>query len=69
MSAGAVIVGRAAGLTVIILDTEARALPQISVAVQVSVTLPPQASGVAENVDVLEVPEIRHPPDKSIRIR
>ena len=38
MSAGAVIVGRAAGLTVIILDTEASALPQISVAVQVSVT-------------------------------
>ena len=61
MSAGAVIVGRAAGLTVIILDTEASALPQISVAVQVSVTLPPQASGVAENVDVLEVPDIRHP--------
>ena len=66
MSAGAVIVGRAAGLTVIILDTEARALPQISVAVQVSVTLPPQASGVAENVDVLEVPEIRHPPDSPL---
>jgi hypothetical protein len=60
--AGVVIVGSAAGLTVIIRDTEARALPQTSVAVQVSVTVPPQASGVAVNVDRLDVPLISQPP-------
>ena len=38
-----VIVGNAAGLTVIVLETCASALPQVSVAVQVSVTVPPQA--------------------------
>ena len=51
MSAGAVIVGSAAGLTVIILDTLAIVLPHISVAVHVSVTVPPQAFGVAVKVD------------------
>ena len=59
---GAVIVGKAAGITVIVLETEANALPQESVAVQVSVTVPPQAEGVAENVDGLEVPLIKQPP-------
>ena len=44
---GAVIVGKAAGDTVIVLDTDAKALPQASVAVHVSVTTPPQAPGVA----------------------
>jgi type IV secretory pathway protease TraF len=62
MFAGAVIVGGAAGLTVITRDTEARALPQTSVAVQVSVTVPPHASGVAVNVDRFDVPLISHPP-------
>jgi hypothetical protein len=56
-------VGKAAGLTVIILDTGARTLPQASVAVQVSVTVPPQGPGVEVNVEGLEVPLIRHPPD------
>ncbi len=61
-SAGAVIVGKAAGLTVIVLETGANALPQESVAVHVSVTVPPQESGVTVNVDRLEVPLIKHPP-------
>jgi cobalamin biosynthesis protein CbiG len=60
--ASGVIIGSAAGLTVIVLLTEASALPQTSVAVQVSVTVPPHAPGVAENVDGFEVPLIRHPP-------
>jgi hypothetical protein len=59
---GAVIVGNAAGLTVIVLETGAKALPQESVAVHVSVTIPPQEPGGVENVDGLEVPLIKHPP-------
>ena len=62
MFAGAVIVGNVAGLTVMVLDTEAIVLPQGSVAVHVSVTVPPQAEGVAEKVDVLDVPVIKQPP-------
>jgi glycine cleavage system regulatory protein len=65
MSAGAVIVGKAAGLTVIVLDTGARALPHASVAVHVSVTVPPQPPGVAVNVELFEVPDIRQPPDNA----
>jgi glycine cleavage system regulatory protein len=61
ISARAVIVGNAAGLTVIVLETEVKARPQLSVAVQVSVTVPPQAPGVAENVDEFEVPLIKQP--------
>ena len=60
--AGAVIVGNAAGLTVIVLVTDARALPQASVAVHVSVTGPPQGPGVALNADGLEVPLIKQFP-------
>ena len=60
--AGAVIVGSAAGLTVMVLDTDAIVLPQGSVAVQVSVTVPPHDGGVAENVETLDVPLIRHAP-------
>jgi hypothetical protein len=60
--AGAVIVGNAAGLTVIVLDTEARGLPHGSVAVHVSVTVPPQGPGVALSVDALDVPVIRQEP-------
>jgi glycine cleavage system regulatory protein len=59
---GAVMVGKPAGLTVMILETGAKALPQESVAVQVSVTVPPQAEGIAEKVDGLEVPVIKQPP-------
>ena len=55
------IVGKSAGDTVITLDTDANGLPQESVAVQVSVTFPPQAFGVAENVEAFEVPLIKHP--------
>ena len=62
MFAGAVMVGRAAGFTVIVLDTDAIVLPQRSVAVQVSVTVPPHPEGVALKVDELDVPVIRHAP-------
>ena len=55
-------VGNAAGLTVIVLDTDCKARPQISVAVQVSVTVPPHAPGVAEKVELFEVPEIKQFP-------
>jgi hypothetical protein len=60
--AGAVIVGSTAGETVIVLETDASGRPQISVAVHVSVIVPPHAPGVAVNVDVLEVPLMRHDP-------
>ena len=53
--------GNAAGSTVIVRDTEASALPQTSVAVQVSVIVPPHGPGVAENVERFEIPLIRHP--------
>ena len=59
---GAVIVGNAAGLTVITLDTDARGLPHASVAVHVSVTVPPHAFGEALNVDGFEVPLSKQPP-------
>ena len=62
MLAGAVIVGNGAGSTVIVLDTEASGLPHASVAVHVSVTVPPHPFGAAENVDGLEVPVIRQLP-------
>ena len=58
---GAVIVGKATGLTVIIRETAAIVLPQISVAVQVSVTIPPQIAGVAEKVELTEVPLNKQP--------
>ena len=54
ISAGGVIVGKAAGVTVIVLDTDASALPQASVAVHVSVTVPPQGPGAAVCVDVAD---------------
>ena len=62
--AGAVIVGNAAGLTVMVLDTEARGLPQTSVAVHVSVTVPPHAPAGdwGLKVEAFDVPLIRHPP-------
>ena len=61
---GAAKTGSAAGVTVIVLDTEANGLPQMSVAVQVSVIVPPQGPGVAVLVDTFDVPLIKHPPDK-----
>ena len=62
--AGAVIVGKAAGLTVIVRVTGVNALPQASVALHVSVTVPPHAPAgdCAEKVDATDVPLIRHPP-------
>ena len=62
MFAGAVIVGNGAGSTVMVLDTDAITLPQGSVAVHVSVTVPPQAGGVEPNVEALDVPLMRHAP-------
>ena len=59
---GAVIVAAAAGFTVIILVTGANALPQLSVPVQVWVTVPPHAFGMLEKVDGLEVPLIKQLP-------
>ena len=61
MLPGAVIVGAAAGLTVMVLDA-VNVLPQASVAVHVSVTDPPHGGGVAENVDELDVPVIKQAP-------
>ena len=46
----------------IVLDTVDKALPQASVAVQVSVTVPPQTPGVSVNVELSEVPEIKQLP-------
>jgi hypothetical protein len=62
ISKGAVMVGSAAGVMVMVLVTGANTLPQASVAVQVSVIVPPQAGGVAEKVDISDVPIMRHPP-------
>src|SRR5678816_1407160 len=64
MSESAVIVGNAAGLTCIVLETEASGLPHTSVAVHVSVTSPPHtpAGDCAENVDVFDVPLIKQLP-------
>ena len=62
MLPGAVIVGKAAGSTKIVLDTDASGLLHASVAVHVSVTRPPQAPGVEVKVEVAEVPVIAHPP-------
>src|SRR6185295_8829805 len=62
----AVIVGNAAGLTWMVLDTGARGLPQASVAVHVSVTSPPHASGVDEKVEGFDVPLTSQPPVKPL---
>ena len=58
----------AAGLTVMVLVTGASTLPQASVAVQVSVMVPPQApeGDCAEKVDGAEVPLIRQLPVKPL---
>jgi len=59
--AGAVIVGNAAGSTVIVLEAVI-VLPQASVKVQVSVTVPPQEVGAGVCVEVTE-PVIKHVPE------
>ena len=51
-----------AGVTVIVLVTGTSTLPHASVAVHVSVIVPPHGPGAAENVDVADVPVIRHDP-------
>jgi hypothetical protein len=61
VAASGVITGRVAGSTVMVLLTEASGLKQLSVAVQVSVIVPPHGPGVPEKVDGLEAPLIRHP--------
>ena len=54
--------GAGAGDTVIVLVTGTRALPHASVAVHVSVIVPPHGPGVAENVEVADVPVIKQEP-------
>ena len=51
-----------AGFTVMVLVTGATTLPHASVAVHVSVIVPPQGPGAGDNVDGLEVPLIRQDP-------
>ena len=66
-SAGGVVnTAGGAGVTVMVLVTGVNALPQASVAVQVSVIVPPHGPGAAENVDVLEVPVIRQEPESPL---
>jgi hypothetical protein len=63
---GASIVGKAAGVTVITRETELIVRPQLSVAVQVSVTVPPHALGSVLKVEGLDVPDIKQPPLKTL---
>ena len=58
--------GNAAGLTVIVLLTEANGLLHKSVAVQVSVTVPPQVPGIVVNVEAFDVPVIWQPKDRPL---
>ena len=64
VAANGVMTGRAAGSTVMVLETEANGRLQLSVAVQVSVIVPPPGPAVPEKVEGLEVPVIRQPSDK-----
>ena len=59
---GVVNTGAGAGVTVMVLVTGASVLPQASVAVHVSVIVPPHGPGAAENVEVADVPLIKHDP-------
>ena len=54
--------GAALSTTVIVLDTDATALPHASVAVHVSVTVPHPLTGAAVNVDAFDVPLIKQSP-------
>ena len=49
-----------------VLETGTKVLPQISDAVHVSVTSPPQPFGNVEKVEVLEVPLRAQPPLKPL---
>ena len=60
ISVSGVITGKAAGSTVMVLDTDAKGLLHSSLAVHVSVTVPPQGPGVAEKVDRSDIPLIWH---------
>ena len=62
LAGGNVITGLVRSVTVMILVTGVNGLPHGSVAVQVSVIVPPQAVGLSANVDRSDVPVIRHPP-------
>jgi hypothetical protein len=62
LTGGAVNTAGGAGVTVMVLVTGVSTRPQASVAVQVSVIVPPHGPGVAEKVDVFEVPVIRQEP-------
>ena len=53
------------GVTVIVLVTGVSSLPHESVAVHVSVTVPPHGP-IAVDVDTFEVPLIKHPPLKPL---
>ena len=56
-----------AGVNVMVLVTGANARPHWSVAVHVSVIVPPHAPGIGpENVDWFEIPVIRQFPDKPL---
>ena len=59
---GAINTAGGAGVTVIILVTGVSTLPQASVAVQVSVIVPPHGPGAVEKVDILDVPVIKQEP-------
>jgi hypothetical protein len=63
---GVVNTGTAAGVTVIVLETDTRGRPQISVAVHVSVIVPPHTPGAVLNVEVLDVPLIKQDPVKPL---
>ena len=63
IAAGGVIVGNVAGSMVIVLVTGANGLPHASVAVHVSVTVPPHPPGSAVNVDAFDGPVIKHAPE------
>ena len=54
--------GAGAGVTVIVLVTGVSALPHASVAVHVSVIVPPHGPGAAEKLDAADVPVIKHDP-------
>ena len=64
MAGGVVNTAGGAGVTVMVLDTAVITLPHGSVAVHVSVMVPPHGPGAAENVDVFDVPLIRQDPVK-----
>ena len=59
---GAIKTACGGGVTVIVLETGTNGLPHISVAVHVSVMVPPHKPGLVVKVDGFEVPEMRQLP-------